>query len=273
VASGRLRQGLALLGAGLAAALVAAAVIALAGPRPQPPPEPRALPPPESVQLVSTRLLPLRAYDPQGGPPWALRLLRTARGWRCVQVGRVLDGRFGELGLDGAFGGDDRLHPPPPGQIPEGAAAGVGSVNNECLGPGETFAGEIGALDRSAAFDAGERPVPRSDLRRISFGLLGRHALAIAYHTPHGQRTVRLNSSYGAYLIVQPAASHYATGIGAAPGNDNPTQLQAAGLTGALTAILYSYDGRPCREILDGPSCTASLPPHPNHRRPLALDR
>jgi hypothetical protein len=260
VPTGHLSRSLALLGAALAAALVAVAVIALVGTGGQAP-EPRAQPPAEGVRVAFTRLLALRASDPQGGPPWALRLLRTTRGWTCVQVGRVVGGRFGELGLDGAFGGDDRLHAPPPNQIPEEPAAGAGAVNNECLGPGETFAGEIGALDRSAAFGAQERPaVPHPDLRRISFGLLGRHALAITYETAHGRRrTIPLHPSFGAYLIVQPAASRYAAGIGAAPGSDNAAHLRAAGLTGALTAILYRYNGRRCREILHGPSCTASL--------------
>jgi hypothetical protein len=261
VPADRLSRSLALLGAALAAALVAVAVIALAGTGGQASPEPRAVAPAAGVQVAFARLLPMRASDPEGGPPWALRLLRTTRGWTCLQVGRVLGGRFGELGLDGAFGDDDRLHTPPPGQIPEGAVAGAGQVNDECLEPGETFAGEIGALDRSAAFGAQERPaVPHADLRRISFGLLGRHALALTYQTAHGRRrTIRLHSPYGAYLIVQPVTPHPGTGVGAAPGNDDAARPRTAGLTGTLTAILYRYNGRPCREILHGPSCTASL--------------
>jgi hypothetical protein len=41
------------------------------------------------------RLLPVRAADPNGGPPWALRVFRTSRGGSCVQLGRVYRGRFG----------------------------------------------------------------------------------------------------------------------------------------------------------------------------------
>ena len=129
--------------------------------------------------------------------------MRTTRGWICAQVGRVDSGRFGELGLDGAFGDDGRLHPPPASQIPEEAAPGTGPVNDDCMAPGETFAGEIGALDRSAAFGIAERRAPPADLRRVSFGLLGHHALSITY-TEHGRPvTRRPRGPYDAYLLVE----------------------------------------------------------------------
>jgi hypothetical protein len=41
------------------------------------------------------RLLPVRAADPAGGPPWALRVFDSSRGGSCVQLGRVYRGRFG----------------------------------------------------------------------------------------------------------------------------------------------------------------------------------
>ncbi len=255
--AGALRRSVALLATALAAGLLATAVIAVAGPGGQAPPAPAGEPAAAGVRIASTRLLPLRAADPQGGPPWALRLLATTRGWTCVQVGRVEGGRFGELGLDGAFGGDRRLHPAPAWQIPEEAAPGSGPVNDECLGPGETFAGEIGALDRSAAFGAGERRVPAADLRRVSFGLLGRHALSIGFAVHGRSVTRRLYGPYGAYLLVEQASGQDPdAGIGAAPGSDVPSRLQAAGLTSALTSILYRYDGRYCRERKNGPTCT-----------------
>ncbi len=257
----RYGRSVALLGTALAAALVAAAAIAFVGPGGRSSPAPRDASPPEGVRVISTRLLPMRVQDPQGGPPWALRLLRTSRGWTCAQVGRVLDGRFGELGVDGAFHDDGRLHAPPPGEIPEERAAGSGPVNDECLEADETFAGELGALDRSAAFGAQERRVAPADLRRISYGLLGRRALAITYRTGRGRRTVPLHAPRGAYLIVQPVdAHHYRPGSGAAPGDDRPGHLLFAGPTGALTAIEYRYGARPCRQTIDDRACSALLP-------------
>ncbi len=247
------------MGAALAAGLLATALIAISGPGGHAPPASPGGSAPAAVKVTSVQLLALRAADPQGGPPWGLRVVRTARGWTCVQVGRVVGRRFGELALDGAYNGDGRLHATPPARVPEESVAGSGHTNNECLEPGETFSGQIGALDRSAAFSAQERAVPPADLRQISFGLLGRHALAITHRAHGSEATIAVGSPYGAYLIVEPISTPgYGTGIGAAPGHDDPSRLQAAGLTGALTSILYSYAGKRCREVKNGPSCTPS---------------
>ncbi|MGH2833720.1 MAG: hypothetical protein ACRDK2_13180, partial [Solirubrobacteraceae bacterium] len=59
----------------------------------------------------SVRLLSLRVSDPNGGPPWGLRTIKTTRGLMCVQVGHVVGGRIGILGNDGAFHDDGRFHP------------------------------------------------------------------------------------------------------------------------------------------------------------------
>ncbi|MGP0100033.1 MAG: hypothetical protein ACLPUT_00215 [Solirubrobacteraceae bacterium] len=262
--AGKLSRSLALLATALAAGLLATVLVALTGPGGHPPPGPAAAPAPAGVKIASVQLLALRAADPQGGPPWALRIVRTTRGWICAQVGRVDRGRFGELGLDGAFSDDRRLHPPPASQIPEEVAPGTGPVNDDCMAPGETFAGEIAAIDRSAAFGIAERRVPSADLRRVSFGLLGHHALSITY-TEHGRPVTRLLlRPYGAYLLVEGVSGRAGVpGIGAAPGNDDPSRLQAAGLTSALTSIRYRYDGSYCVERKNGPSCTANLPTPP----------
>jgi len=76
----------------------------------------------EKILPAGTRLLSLRVPDPAGGPPWGMRLIfttadrqdparnhKTAR-WGCVQVGRVVDGRLGILGQDGAFHNDGLFH-------------------------------------------------------------------------------------------------------------------------------------------------------------------
>jgi hypothetical protein len=76
----------------------------------------------EKILPAGTRLLSLRVADPGGGPPWGMRLIyttadrqdpvrnhKTAR-WGCVQIGRVVDGRLGILGQDGAFHNDGLFH-------------------------------------------------------------------------------------------------------------------------------------------------------------------
>lgn len=57
-----------------------------------------------------TNLLDLRVPDPAGGPPWGMRTVRTTRGLGCVQIGRVVEGKLGVLGQNGAFGDDGRFH-------------------------------------------------------------------------------------------------------------------------------------------------------------------
>lgn len=52
---------------------------------------------------ASARIPRIRAPDPEGGAPWGVRILRTARGATCEQPGRVAAGRFGYLADDGRF--------------------------------------------------------------------------------------------------------------------------------------------------------------------------
>jgi hypothetical protein len=69
------------------------------------------------IQPGTTKLLSVRTADPDGGPPWGLRVYRTTvnqgsgqRPVGCVQVGRVVDARLGVLGQDGSFHNDGRFH-------------------------------------------------------------------------------------------------------------------------------------------------------------------
>jgi hypothetical protein len=52
----------------------------------------------------TTRVTGARSADPTGGPPWGVRVGRTADGLVCVGAGQVAaDGAFGVRGLDGQF--------------------------------------------------------------------------------------------------------------------------------------------------------------------------
>jgi hypothetical protein len=48
-------------------------------------------------------IAPTSDPDPDGGPPWALRYWQTTNGWVCTQVGRVQDGKLGEVDELGNF--------------------------------------------------------------------------------------------------------------------------------------------------------------------------
>lgn len=60
--------------------------------------------------IAGTRMLPIRVADPDGGPPWGLRLVRTNRNDICIQVGRVEYGELGSLGIDYSWGNDHKFH-------------------------------------------------------------------------------------------------------------------------------------------------------------------
>jgi hypothetical protein len=159
-----------------------------------------------------SRLLALRAADPQGGLPWGMRLVHTTRGEICVQIGRLDDGQLGQLGIDGAFHDDGRFHPLAPDILPEYSDSGDVSCNvAHSIAIGGWPSG-----DRSAAPNGPEetsfKPTAK-DLRLISWGLLGPYAVSITYRTAARVRTRPVAPGTGAYLIVS-AVSHVPHSIG-----------------------------------------------------------
>ncbi len=145
-----------------------------------------------------------------------MRIFRTTRRQVCMQVGREHDGQLGELGVDSAFGDDGRFHVLQRDVLPPGYGGGLSYV--ECVVPGRTLIYENTSADRSAErilpeeFGVGATPHDRKappvrDLRTLSYGMLGPHAVSITYRTPTGQRTVPVSGPYGAFLIVEPATS------------------------------------------------------------------
>ncbi len=215
------------------------------------------------------RLLPLRAADPAGGLPWGMRIVHTTRGLICVQIGRVLDGKLGQLGVDGAFHDDGRFHALPADALPDVLGSGQGWMAGNCASPGDTYAGDSVGLQLSAAGSPRRGAGVSSDRREISFGLLGAHAVGVTYREGAGTRTQPVLPGLGAYLIVQRYTSGRPLGsAGETDGRDEPGNYsRPAAPNGALTAITYSYAGRACidRGNLRLASCGLSEvpPPHP----------
>jgi hypothetical protein len=159
--------------------------------------------------------LAVRAADPDGGMGWGMRIFRTTRGQVCMQVGREHDGQLGEIGVDSAFGDDGRFHALPPDVLPPGY--GGGSSYIECVVPGQTVIFEDANADHSAVRllpeEFREPPKnpkhreipPTSDLRALSYGLLGPHAVSVTYRTREGLKTAPVRGPEGAFLIVEPA--------------------------------------------------------------------
>ncbi len=160
----------------------------------------------------SEHLLGLRVADPDGGPPWGLRVLRTTRGLMCLQVGRVVDGRIGVLGRDGAFDDDGAFHPLSMDYL-DGSGCATEDAHGDAFVNEQLHGMPAGALLGDQRHVSGgcytaelpSRSCPASDLRDIYYGLLGPDAMSITHVTPTGGvATTPTAGRDGAYLIVLP---------------------------------------------------------------------
>lgn len=174
---------------------------------------------PKPGQVV---LAPLRVADPAGGYSWGVRVYTPKRGapgdgsrLSCLQIGRVLDGRLGVIGEDGAFGNDGLFHvlPVEPragctyapagsyyvAYVPTSAFAGLGSCVTPTVGvrPGT-------ALTRLAR---GSRACPIGDLRLVVYGIATPRATTVRLASASGVKSERLVSAdRGAFIFVVNAA-------------------------------------------------------------------
>ncbi len=235
----------------------------------------------EGVAIPSTaELLAIRTPDPAGGLPWGLRVVRTTRGLTCVSLGRVDYGTVGVLGIDGAFGDDDRFHPLSLNYLVNLGcdvtdAAGHGFVNvglrdvpaSGLWGERPTSVGGCAPTPAAAAVstavarrfrehsaDVSPQAVcPAADMREVYFGLLGPDAESIRYLLPDGaQRSLRVMKGSGAYLIVLPLTA--GAGNPMASGDSGGPNVAA----GEITQVRYR-DGHVCN--VPRASLMGSCPP------------
>jgi hypothetical protein len=244
--------------AGSAAIALAASGVILTGS----PVQPAGHPSPtvgEGIPIAgASRLLPLQAPDPAGGLPWGMRVVHTTRGLICVQIGRIHNGQLGELGVDGAFHDDGLFHPLPADILPDTAAPPSAMGNVSCEPPGVIYAGDIVGLQLSAASNptASAGVTAAADRREISFGLLGPNAVSIAYRPETAAHTLAATAvtqpvlpQLGAYLIVQRVLSgRRLGGESETIGSEDGRKGFPASPNGALTAIVYDYDGKQCTD-------------------------
>ena len=168
---------------------------------------------PEAASLTP---LPMRVADPEGGPPWAMRVIRTTRGLVCLQGGRLVNGQLGGLGSGYAFDADGRFHPfEAEDAIATDACPAVGAGRPAFL-PGPPMivptnalplAGEnVAPADRVQCDLPGEDNwgvrCPQSELRQVAMGLLGPDASSITVNAAGSTSTVKPYGPDGAYLIV-----------------------------------------------------------------------
>jgi hypothetical protein len=154
------------------------------------------------------KLLAVRADDPAGGPPWAMRMVKTSRGLGCLQIGRLVDGKLGVLGRDGTFNDDGKFHE-------RGAEIIQQTDCQQTDGAGNIFIAMsyIGLPDSAdytgcapRKYPGVRRPsCPAGSLRNVYYGLLGPQAKAVTYHAADGRVTREpVTAPQGAYLVVLP---------------------------------------------------------------------
>jgi hypothetical protein len=211
------------------------------------------------TNLASVHLLALSVNDPQGGPPWGLRVERTSRGLMCLQYGRLDHGTIGDLGIDGAFSDDARFHALPlnyfqvPGSCASVDARGDAFVSvrlgaapasglyGSCTGVAAALFADVPSAYRADAQRArahNERAprsvCPRADLRDIYYGLLGPQAVSITYPAPSGRLiSERTTGPQGAYLVLGPPTAYTCERYG--PAND-PTAPVGCGRAGTSSS-------------------------------------
>jgi hypothetical protein len=165
------------------------------------------------------RLLSVRADNPAGGPPWALRVFRSSRGGSCVQLGRVSNGRFGlVLGSPAA-----------PTFRPLQAVPGENSLCGGVERGGFPVLRGLRRIEQVGGNDSRAQPGGStiSAAFVIRYGLLGPKARRATFSDPGtGVRRTQILSAAagGAYLFVVPI---------------DPAQLQAAQRRGQASAQAF----------------------------------
>ena len=173
-----------------------------------------------ALSTGTVRLLPISAPDPHGGPPWGMRIYSTSQDIGCIQVGRLLYGKLGAIGRDGAFNDDGLFHAVPlSGEYHRGCTVldGDGRIFLNVTATNIPASGFVGLADSCvpASTPPQERPAamdwktcPQTDERNLYYGLLGPDAKSITY-TLGGQRHTQATvGPEGGYLIVTEASPH-----------------------------------------------------------------
>ena len=253
------------------AAIAVAATGLLSG---SPVPAPQGTPKPNSGTGVAVagggQVLALRAADPEGGLPWGMQVVHTTRGETCVQIGRVSDSQVGQLGIDGAFHNDGRFHPIDAGVLPNYTN---GYANITCLLPKEVMLGYAPAQERNAEWGVGQKAASAKQLRSVSWGLLGPHAVSLTYTTKTGSMTITPSGGDGAFMVVLPVTGdpgHASIGGfdgGAIIGNRVGLGLgigRMASAPGNVTRIVYRFGAL---------TCSVGLPAHGIKRCPAPPPR
>jgi len=186
---------------------------------------------PKPGQVV---LAPLRVADPAGGYSWGVRVYTPRRGapgagarLSCLQIGRVLGGRLGVIGEDGAFGNDGLFHvlPVEPRTgctyAPAGSYFVAYAPTSALSGSGVCATPMVGfqslkALTRVAR---GSRACPAADLRLVVFGVAPKRVATVRLVSSSVVESERLVAADGGAFVfvlagVQASRAHFRVTFG-----------------------------------------------------------
>ena len=211
------------------------------------------------------KVLTIHTEDPDGGPPWGMRLAKTTRKLGCLQAGRLLDGRIGVLGRDGAFNDDGKFHP-----ITAGSVGHPGTCQ-QLDGKGQLITSVVmGGIPASASLNGECMPpqfthgVPKDQLcasesiRLLRYGLLGPQAKSIVVD---GTKEIPTVGEEGAYLLVERIGDSGMGGVGAGPWPTN----------GPITEVRFK-DGSSCKLGIAGPDPSCKNPGYTAPAQPQLTD-
>lgn len=167
----------------------------------------------------TARLLPLRFPDPNGGPPWGLRIVRTQFG-SCQQIGRVENGQLGTLGIDGYWRDDHRFHPLSTSWVGGqcGTSGSVGIDDGRIDASGSAPGGDSGSptagctlipsvtssqVANSGSASLAQSYCPAGSQRVFISGQLRGSVRSITYRKPDGTTaTEQTAGTHGSFLLV-----------------------------------------------------------------------
>jgi hypothetical protein len=205
------------------------------------------------AQNTQSGLLALRVPDPAGGPAWGMRFIRTSRGFGCLEIGRIVHGRLGLLGIDDVGHDDHLFHPfaensfSPEfcGQLDEDGHADINAAGSSYYAAGVPLTGYRCPLDGGSANNPS---CPTADERELAFGLRGPDAQSVTYTADGRTRTERTVGPDGAYLIVLPVHGSHSLGTTFGSGPSEP--VTAVTYRNGTVCPTRPQPGRPAR------SCT-----------------
>jgi hypothetical protein len=233
-----------------------------------------------AIRPGTVKLLSVRTPDPNGGPPWGMRVFSTQRGYGCYQVGRLVDGRLVALGINGAFGSDGRAHRLPVDNQGCGGTDDVGHLRftavspvrdasaalteDRCLDP-EGARAARSAVRNAQTYIADARG--RGDQRAIQEG---RRQLRRARRA---QASIRVCSPAALRVIITGAAGPSATTVELTTSGQHMTEHVSAADGGAFLFVLAQAELPTAAKLearyADGRGCLLPDPAaHPHATRP-----